>query len=156
MASLNKTYSLGNLAKEPDYRDFGNGKGGVCTLRIAMSRKFKNGSGQEQEETCFADVEVYGKTATSCRQFLSKGSKVLVEGRLVLKQWEKEGRQYSKLMIAAENIQFLSSRKDSQSNPPRPPADHPQGRNFNPGVDPAYAPEIPDSNSQYADDDCPF
>lgn len=150
MSSLNKFFGMGNLAKEPDYRDFGNGKGGVCSLRIAMSRQFKNGSGQEQEETCFADVEVYGKTASTCRQFLSKGSKVLIEGRLVLKQWEKEGRLYSKLMIAAENVQFLSSRREQQDNPPRPPADHPQGRSASRRpVDNAYAPDVPD-------DDIPF
>lgn len=97
MNDLNKNFLMGNLTKDPDFRDFGKGNGGVCTLRIASNRDFIS-NGQKQTETLFVEVNVYGKLASTCRQFLSKGSKVLVEGRLVLKQWEKEGRQYSKLV----------------------------------------------------------
>jgi single-strand DNA-binding protein len=154
---LNKVFLQGNLVKEPDFRDFGNGNGGVCTLRIANSREFSS-KGQKQEETLFVDVNTYGKLATTCRQFLSKGSEVLIEGRLHLDSWQnKDGKQNQKLDIVAENIQFMSSRKGDQSNPPRPPADHPHGRPYgNNRVDPVYAPEMPDTDCGYADDDCPF
>lgn len=152
---LNKVFLQGNLVKEPDFRDFGNSNGGVCTLRIANSREFLS-KGQKQEETLFVDVNTYGKLATTCRQFLSKGSEILIEGRLHLDSWQnKDGKQNQKLDIVAENIQFMS-RKGDQNTPPKPPAEHPQGRNFNRGVDPEYAPEMPDSDSGYADDDCPF
>ena len=68
--------------------------------------------------------------------------------------------QNSKLVIVAENVQFLHpGRKgeNSDNNPPRPPADHPQGRSFNRRpVDNAYAPQMPDADSGSADDDRPF
>jgi single-strand DNA-binding protein len=154
MPTLNKTFLMGNLVKDPDYRDFGNGKG-ACTLRIANSYKFKNAAGQEQEEPLFVDVKTFGRTAATCRQFLSKGSKVLIEGRLKLDQWEKDGEPHQKLVIAAENVQFLSSNRE-QNNPPRPPADHPHGHR-RPVVDSAYAPQMPDIPEGVApEDDCPF
>jgi single-strand DNA-binding protein len=151
---LNKSFLMGNLVKDPDYRDFGNGKGGVCTLRIANSREFSN-NGQIQEETLFVDVNAFGKLATTCRQFLSKGSEVLIEGRLHLATWQnKEGKQNQKVEIIAENIQFMSSRKDQQSNPPRPPADYPQNRpHHRTPVDTDYAPQ---ADYPAAEDDCPF
>lgn len=157
-SKLNKVFLQGNLTKDPDYRDFGNNTGGVCTLRVASSQEYTDKNGQKHEKTVYVEIEAYRKLAASCRQFLSKGSAVIVEGKLELKQWEKDGRQYSKLIVLAENVQFLSSgRKDHQDNPPRPPADHPQGRSASRRpVDNAYAPEMPDADSGYADDDCPF
>ena len=80
MASLNKVFLLGNLTRDPDLRGFPNGQS-VCDLGLAVSRRFVS-NGQEQEETCFVDVVVWGKVANNCRQYLSKGSQVMVEGRL--------------------------------------------------------------------------
>ena len=84
---------------------------------------------------------------------MSKGSAVIIEGKLELKQWEKDGRQYSKLIVLAENVQFLSSRKENQDN-------QPQGRSNNHRpVDNAYAPPpMPEADGDYPppDDDIPF
>ena len=112
MASLNKVFLLGNLTREPDLRAFPNGQS-VCDLRLAVSRRFTS-NGQEQEETCFVDVVVWGKAANNCRQYLSKGSQVMVEGRLQLDTWEDRngGGQRSRLRVVAENIQFMSRRRD--------------------------------------------
>lgn len=112
MASLNKVFLLGNLTREPDLRGFPNGQS-VCDLRIAVSRRFTS-NGQEQEETCFVDVVVWGKAANNCHQYLSKGSQVMVEGRLQLDTWEDRngGGQRSRLRVVAENIQFMSRRRD--------------------------------------------
>ena len=112
MATLNKVFLLGNLTREPDLRGFPNGQS-VCDLRLAVSRRFTS-NGQEQEETCFVDVVVWGKAANNCRQFLSKGSQVMVEGRLQLDTWEDRngGGQRSRLRVVAENVQFMNRRRE--------------------------------------------
>ncbi len=117
MASLNKVFLLGNLTKEPDLRAFPNGQS-VCDLRLAVSRRFTS-NGQEQEETCFVDVVVWGRAANNCRQFLSKGSQVMVEGRLQLDTWEDRngGGQRSRLRVVAENVQFMSRRREDGNAP---------------------------------------
>ena len=117
MASLNKVFLLGNLTKEPDLRAFPNGQS-VCDLRLAVSRRFTS-NGQEQEETCFVDVVVWGRAANNCRQYLSKGSQVMVEGRLQLDTWEDRngGGQRSRLRVVAENVQFMSRRREDGTAP---------------------------------------
>jgi len=111
-ASLNKVFLLGNLTRDPDVRGLPSGQS-VCELRLAVSRRFTNSSGQDQEETCFVDVTVWGKAALNCRQYLSKGSQVMVEGRLRLDTWEDRngGGQRSKLSVVAENVQFMNTRR---------------------------------------------
>ena len=115
MASLNKVFLLGNLTRDPDLRGFPNGQS-VCDLGLAISRRFTS-NGQDQEETCFVDVVVWGKAAQNCRQYLSKGSQVMVEGRLQLDTWEDRngGGRRSRLRVVAENIQFMSRRKDENA-----------------------------------------
>ena len=111
MASLNKVFLLGNLTRDPDLRGLPNGQN-VCELRLAVSRRFQNSSGQDVEDTCFVDVVVWGRTAANCKQFLSKGSQVMVEGRLQLDQWEDRngGGQRQRLRVVAEQIQFMNRR----------------------------------------------
>lgn len=110
MPTLNKVFLLGNLAKDPDLRGLNNGNS-VCEMRVAASRKYLV-QGREVEETCFVDVIVYGKNACNCKQFLVKGSQVFVEGRLQLDEWiNRDGEKRSKLVIAAENVQFMNGRR---------------------------------------------
>ena len=119
MASLNKVFLLGNLTRDPDFRGLPSGQS-VCTLGLAVNRRFMNSNGQEQEEPCFVDVSVWGKTAQNCRQYLSKGSQVMVEGRLRLESWEDRngGGRRSRLVVVAENVQFMNrrSREDNSDN----------------------------------------
>ena len=131
MASLNKVFLLGNLTRDPDFRGLPSGQS-VCTLGLAVNRRFMGSNGQEQEESCFVDVSVWGKTAQNCRQYLSKGSQVMVEGRLKLDSWEDRngGGRRSKLTVVAENIQFMNrrSREDgSADNAGYPVADNGSG-----------------------------
>ena len=116
MASLNKVFLLGNLTRDPDFRGLPNGQS-VCTLGLAVNRRFVNSSGQEQEESCFVDVAVWGKAANNCRQYLSKGSQVMVEGRLQLDRWEDRngGGTRTKLRVVAEQVQFLSRRQQGDN-----------------------------------------
>ena len=116
MASLNKVFLLGNLTRDPDFRGLPSGQS-VCTLGLAVSRRFTNNNGQEQEETCFVDVSVWGKAANNCRQYLSKGSQVMVEGRLRFESWEDRngGGRRSKLSVIAENVQFMNRRSREEN-----------------------------------------
>lgn len=112
MASLNKVFLLGNLTRDPDLRGLSNGQN-VCELGIAVSRRYMNSNGQEVEDTCFVDVVVWGRQASNCKQYLAKGSQVMVEGRLQLDRWEDRngGGQRTKLRVVAEQVQFLNRRQ---------------------------------------------
>lgn len=148
---LNKTFIQGNLVKDPDYRETPKGQP-VCSLRLASSRKFSS-NGQIHEETVFVKVELYGKLATTARQFLSKGSAIIFVGRLKLNTWQsKDGKQQSELVIAAESMEFPPKSERSSSNPPHPPTA--QSSHSDRGQ---YAPPPPpDDYSEVAEEDIPF
>ena len=110
MPTLNKVFLLGNLTRDPDLRGLPSGQS-VCEMRMAITRRYIS-NGKEVDETCFVDVVVWGKSANNCKQFLTKGSQIMVEGRLQLDQWEDRngGGQRSKLRVVAEQVQFMTRR----------------------------------------------
>ena len=144
MASLNKVFLLGNLTRDPDLRGLPSGQS-VCELRLAVSRRFQNSSGQDVEDTCFVDVVVWGRTASNCKQFLSKGSQVMVEGRLQLDRWEDRngGGQRSRLRVVAEQVQFMSRRQQGD-NPYNQ-----DGGSYGAPAQGNYPPPRNDGNSMY-------
>ncbi len=107
MADLNKVFLAGNLTRDPDVRHTPSGSA-VATLGIAINRRYRDNTGKDREEVVYVDVTVWDRQAENCGQYLSKGSPVLVEGRLKLDQWEKDGKKQSKLSVVAERVQFLS------------------------------------------------
>lgn len=121
MASFNKVILIGNLTRDPDLRTTQNGTA-ICDLGLAVNRRWRDQSGRDQEETCFVDVAVWGRSAENCAQYLQKGAPVLVEGRLRQEQWEDRngGGKRSRLTVVAEVVQFLGSRADGerQEEPP--------------------------------------
>ena len=122
MASFNKVILIGNLTRDPDLRTTQNGTA-ICDLGLAVNRRRRDQSGNDQEEVCFVDVAVWGRSAENCAQYLQKGAPVLVEGRLRLEQWEDRngGGRRSRLTVVAEVVQFLGSRADGerQTEPPQ-------------------------------------
>ena len=105
---MNSIFQTGNLVRDPDYREFQNGNG-VCTLRLADNKRFTGKDGKTHEETLFIDVKAYKGLATTCRQFLSKGSKILVVGELKQDEYTgKDGQKRTTLYISANKIEFLS------------------------------------------------
>jgi len=109
MASLNKVFLVGNLTKDPELRFVPSGQA-VANLRLATNRKYKAGNGEWKEEVTYVSVEVWGKSAEACGEYLKKGSPLLVEGRLKLKEWTaQDGQKRSLLEVVAERVQFLSA-----------------------------------------------
>ena len=108
MASLNHIFMVGNLTRDPEVRYTPSGSA-VGDLRLASTRVYTV-DGQKKEETCFIDVVVWGKPAEACREYLSKGSPILVEGILQFEQWKTEGGENrSRHRIRADRVQFLGS-----------------------------------------------
>jgi len=117
MANYNRVLLMGNLTRDPEirYSAAGGGREGgsaICKFGLAVNRTWKNQAGEKQEETCFVDITVFGRTAENCNEYLRKGRPVFVEGRLEFSQWEdrESGQKRSKLAVVAENVQFLGSR----------------------------------------------
>jgi single-strand DNA-binding protein len=116
MASFNRIVIMGNLTRDPEYKQLSSGQA-VCKLGLASNRQFKNRqSGSMVQEVCYVDVDVWGAQAESCRQYLQKGRGVLIEGRLKYDSWEDpEGKTRSRHSIVADRVVFLNSQQPSES-----------------------------------------
>lgn len=117
MSSYNRVIIMGNLTRDPDYKQLTSGQA-VCRLGLASNRQFKNKqSGDMIQEVCYIDVDVWGPQAESCRQYLQKGRPVLVEGRLKLDTWDDaNGQKRSKHSIVADNVKFLGSNAQAETS----------------------------------------
>jgi len=111
---------IGNLGKEPEMRFTPSGQP-VTTLSVATNRRYSGANGQPVKETIWFRVTVWGKQAETCNQFLHKGSKVLVEGRLTPDPetggphvWENNGKHGASYEVTASTVRFLSSREDGE------------------------------------------
>lgn len=112
MASYNHVVLMGNLTRDPQVRTLGSGTA-VVDLGLAANEKYRNREGQQVERTCFVDVVAWGRQAETCRDYLTKGSSVLVEGRLQFDQWEKDGEKRSRLRVRAERVHFIGRTRGS-------------------------------------------
>ncbi len=110
MAGYNRIIIVGNLTRDPDYKQLPSGQN-VCRLGLASNRQFKNRqTGTMGQEVCYVDVDVWGPQADTCRQYLAKGRPVLVEGRLKFDSWQDaQGATRNKHSIAADRVVFLAS-----------------------------------------------
>lgn len=108
MASFNKVILMGNLTRDPDIRATGASGMKVARLGLAVNERRRDRNGQVQDFPVFVDVDAWDKLAELCGQFLSKGSPILVEGRLQMDSWEKDGVRHQKLKVRAATIKFLS------------------------------------------------
>jgi single-strand DNA-binding protein len=106
MASFNKVILLGNLTRDPETRTTPNGHT-ICKLGLAVSRKFNTRDGGQKEETCFVDVDAFGKQAEAIQKYMRKGKPLMIEGRLKLDQWESDGQKRQKLGVVCESFQFV-------------------------------------------------
>jgi single-strand DNA-binding protein len=109
MASFNRVILVGNLTRDPELRYIPSGTA-VSDIGLAVHDRVKRGD-QWVEEPVFVDVTLWGRTAEIANEYLSKGSPVLIEGRLKLDRWEKDGQKHSKLKVIGERLQMLGTRE---------------------------------------------
>jgi single-strand DNA-binding protein len=111
--SLNSVNVMGNLTRDPEIKYTSSGKS-VCNLSIANNRVYNKG-GERVTEVSYFDVEVWGVVAENCAKYLTKGSGIIVEGRLRQDRWEKDGKTQSRVRIVANNIHFLPKKREEGS-----------------------------------------
>ncbi|HWA98309.1 MAG TPA: single-stranded DNA-binding protein [Pirellulales bacterium] len=109
MASFNRVVLVGNLTRDPEIR-YTTSSLAVCDIGLAVNDRRKNANGEWIEETTFVDVTLWGRTAEVAGEYLKKGSSVLIEGRLKLDTWEKDGQKRSKLKVVGELMQMLGGK----------------------------------------------
>lgn len=158
---LNKVILIGNLTRDVELRYTQSGTA-IAKFGLAVSRRWKDkSSSEDREEVMFIDINVFGRSAEIAHQYLSKGRRVLIEGRLVLDQWtDQNGQKHSRHNISAENVQFLDSRGSGGSDEGgyERSAPQPSGGGTSPSAtdeSPASKPQ-PSQNIEIDDDSIPF
>lgn len=102
----NKAIIVGNLTQDPELKSLPSGTA-VCNFGIATNRTYTDGDGNQQEDTNFHNIVVFGRQAETTAQYLSKGSLALVEGRIQHRSWEgDDGQTRRRTEIVADRIQF--------------------------------------------------
>ena len=122
MASFNRVILMGNVTRDIELK-YTQSQLAVTELGVAVNDKRKNAKGEWVEETTFVDVTLWGRTAEIAGEYLGKGSSVLVEGRLKLDSWEKDGQKRSKLRVVAENMRMLGGKGGGGGRGGSPPPD---------------------------------
>ena len=143
MASFNRVILVGNVTRDIELRYTPQGTA-VTDIGLAVNDRVKK-QGEWVDETTFVDVTLWGRTAEVAGEYLSKGSPVLIEGRLKLDAWEQDGQKRSKLKIIGERMQMLGGQGGPSGNAAKSQA-------ATPAATPAAAP----SQSVPPDDEVPF
>lgn len=107
--SLNQVTLMGNLTRDPELRQTPTGQN-VTSFSLALNRSYKDASGEWQEATDYIDIVCWGPLAERVAQYLSKGRRCLVQGRLQSRSWEQDGNKRSKVEVLANDVTFLDSR----------------------------------------------
>lgn len=109
--SVNQVILMGNLTRDPEVRQTPGGQS-VCSFSLALNRAYKDKNDQWQEATDFIDVVAWGPLGERVAQYLSKGRRALVQGRLQSRSWEQDGQKRSKVEVLASDVTFLDGRGD--------------------------------------------
>lgn len=111
---MNKVILKGNLVANPESREVGQNKTALTKFRVAVN---------DFKKTVYVDVETWEKTAKNCEQYLTKGSPILLEGRLNLDEWETDGKKRSRITVVASNVEFLGKLSaENEKETPEPSA----------------------------------
>ncbi|HEY1644993.1 MAG TPA: single-stranded DNA-binding protein [Candidatus Saccharimonadales bacterium] len=114
--SLNQVTLMGNLTRDPELRTTPNGQN-VVSFSLALNRSYKDQSGEWQEATDYVDIVAWASLAERVAQYLTRGRRCLVQGRLQSRNWEQEGQKRSKVEVLANDVTFLDSRGSSDGEP---------------------------------------
>lgn len=144
--SINRVVISGNLTRDPELRATASGMP-VLGFGVAVNDRRKNQqTGEWEDYPNFIDCTMFGARAESVSRFLSKGSKVAIEGKLRWSQWERDGQKRSKIEIIVDEIEFMTSRNATPTN-----------QQFASQAAPAVAPvATPAVDASVYDEDIPF
>jgi single-strand DNA-binding protein len=114
MRDFNKTFLIGNLVKDPVYQEKPSGKK-FANIVLAVNHVWKNGEGVETKYTSYFDCIAYDNQAKVVSDYLKKGRRIFIEGRLKQKRWpdKKTGKTQSKVRVIMENFHFMDKKPDS-------------------------------------------
>jgi len=104
--SINQVILMGNLTRDPELRTTPNGQS-VCSFSLAVNRSWQGSDGTQQDAVDFFDVTAWGKLGELVDQYLRKGRKCLVMGRLSQRSWEQDGQKRNKVEVVANDVTFL-------------------------------------------------
>jgi len=132
----NKVITIGNLTRDIELKYLPSGSA-IANGAIATSHKYKKQNGEQVDEVCFLDFSIFGKGGEIFNQYVRKGSKVMLEGRLVFQQWKaQDGTNRSRHALSVTEFKFLDGKSDSQDmggnnyNAPQQ-MNQPQEQNYN-------------------------
>ncbi|MGF7229185.1 MAG: single-stranded DNA-binding protein [Candidatus Saccharibacteria bacterium] len=107
--SVNQVIIMGNLTRDPELRQTPSGQS-VVSFSLALNRSYKDQAGEWQEATDYIDVSAWGPLAERVAQYMTKGRRALVQGRLQSRSWEQDGQKRSKVDVLASDVTFLDGR----------------------------------------------
>lgn len=114
---LNRAMIIGNVTRDPEVRTTATGQN-VCSFGIATNQNWTDSSGQKQTKAEYHNIVVWGKLAELAGQYLAKGRKVYVEGRLQTREWEaQDGAKRNRTEIVADNFILLDRREGGATTP---------------------------------------
>ena len=116
MRGFNKAILMGNLARDPEVR-YTATKQAVAKFSVAVNRRWKGTNGEVQEQVDFIPVVVWGSQAELCEEYLTKGAGVLVEGRISVRSYEKDGQKRYVTEVVAQTLQFVGGRREEAGGP---------------------------------------
>ncbi len=104
--SVNNVILMGNLTRDPELRQTPNGKS-VTNFSLALNSAYRDANNEWQEVTDFVDIVCWGPLAERVSQYMSKGRRCLVQGRLQSRNWEQDGQKRTKVEVMASDVTFL-------------------------------------------------
>lgn len=109
--SFNKVILIGNFTRDPELRQTQSGTS-ICRFSIALNRSYEGKDSNKVNEACFVEVDSFGRSAENIAKFFTKGSPILIEGRLRQESWtdKESGKQRSKLLVVLERFEFVGSK----------------------------------------------
>ena len=140
---MNHVVLVGRLTKDLELRYIAGNGTPVANFVLAVDREFTGKDGKK--ETDFLNIQVWGKSAENCANYIGKGSLVAVQGSIIIEKYEKDGERRAFIKINANKVQFLDSKKDKQEN-----------KNFTPSFKPSGLSLDIDEFEAIHNDDIPF
>ena len=113
---LNKVMLIGNVGNDPEFKSTASGTA-LVSLSLATSEKWTDKSGQKQEKTEWHRCTAFGRTAELIGQYVKKGSKLYIEGKITTNSYEKDGEKRYSTEIIVNSMQFLDSKGQAESQP---------------------------------------